>query len=246
MNKLIIFSLLIFLFGCKLKPEKRKMGDRIVEAIFINDSIADGVVKYYTIDGKLEGHAQIKNGKKNGVFIYFYPNGKVFDSISYLDDLANGYHYRYDTHGNLSYQDFYTNGKKVGEKLTYDSGKLVKYEFVDSNGILLYSSDYDVRGLRKWKFKSIINMNCREVFRNGFKQIHMQFYWLNPPQVAIKYSLGIADTVRHIDKTLKELSKSGIIKDTVLPILTYPFCYYISVGYFNNNNKFSRVYIQEF
>ena len=246
MDRILFVIALFFFVGCKSKTEKRRIGNRIVEAIFINDSIADGIVKYYTLDGEITNTAEIKNGKNNGTAIYFYPNGKIYDSIYFVNDLANGAHYRFDTNGNLAYQDNYIEGKKVGDKFSYDSGRLVRYEFVDSNNTLLYSADYDLKRLAKWKFKAIININSQDVVVNGIRKKHVQFYWLNPPQVSIKYSLGIADTLQNVDKVLTEFTRSGIIKDTLLPILSSSYCYYISAVYTDSNNKFNKVYIQEF
>lgn len=246
MGRVLIFAVSIFFIGCDAKMEKRIIGNKIVEAIFINDSMADGVVKYYTLEGKLDAIFGFKNGKNNGTAVHFFPNGKVFDSIHYLNDVANGEHHQYDKNGNLLFKEVYKKGKQVGEKFSYENNNLVKYAFADSNGFLLYTSEYNSEGLTRWKFKSIININSENVIVNGTEKKYVQFYWLKPPHVTIKYALGIADTVRHIDKTITELNRSGIIKDTILPVLNYPFCYYISAEYSDTINKFNKLYIQEF
>lgn len=246
MNKIILFAILISLVACTAKTEKRHLGSRIVEAVFIKDEIADGLVKYYKMNGKLESTSWIKNGKRNGTTIFFYPNGEVYDSLNYSHGLPEGKHYRYDTAGNLEFQDFFEAGKRVGEIYSYRKGKLLKYEFVDSNNILLYSSEYDDEGLNKGRFKSIININASEIVVNYFPKKHVKFYWLSPPMVNIEYSLGVADTVQRIDRNLIKFTRTGIVKDTLLPILNYPFCYYISAFYSDTANKFEKVYIQEF
>jgi len=170
MSKLIIFAVSFFFIGCSATIEKRVIGDKIVEAVFIKDSIADGIVKYYTLDGKLDAIFQFKNGKNNGTAIHFFPNGKIFDSIHYVNDVANGEHHQYDTNGSLLFKEFYKTGKRVGEKFSYKMGNLIKYEFSDSNNFLLYSSEYDTEGLKKWKFKSMINFTSDEVLLNGTKK----------------------------------------------------------------------------
>lgn len=243
---MICILTLLYFTACISKPEKRKIGSSLVEAVFINDSIADGRVNYYTLEGKLVSSSDIKNGKKNGVTIFYYPDGKIYDSLNYLNDVPDGKHYRYDTFGNLIYQDFFIKGKKAGETFLYNNGKLVKYEFADSNNKLLYSSEYNSKGLSKATFKSIINADAEEIIMNGIPQMNIRFYWLNPPLVNIKYSLGKADTIRHIDMYLAEFTNGQIMKDTTLPVLSSPFCYFISATYSDTSNNFEKIYIQEF
>ena len=153
----VLFSfLLMMLFSCKSKVydynkiEIKLLPDKTL--YFSNDQNA--------ITGKvienteyLKSEITIKNGKINGLFYQFYPNGNILSRIEYNEGKMNGKMTTYYPNGkekiitfykdnliNGSYESFYLNGK-LRECATYHFNILTdkRYEFHESGGIAIYS-----------------------------------------------------------------------------------------------------------
>lgn len=118
----------------------------------ISDQYANGVPKLWKslVNGKAEGfwlewypdgtlryRAYWKNDLGHGRWEYFHPNGRLRSESFYISDIAQGIYRSYYDNGQLESDGNYLNGKKNGVELIYDrSGGLLKRNFYDS-GLLV-------------------------------------------------------------------------------------------------------------
>lgn len=71
-------------------------------------------------NGTLRYRAYWKNSFGNGKWEYFYPNGQLRSESFYIDDIAQGSYRNYYKNGQLKMDATYFNGKKDGVEITYD------------------------------------------------------------------------------------------------------------------------------
>ncbi len=83
-------------------------------------------------NGVLRYRAYWKNGLGNGLWEYFYPNGQLRSESFYIDDITQGIFKSYHENGQLKYNATFINGKKVGVESTYKA-----------NGVLLSRKRYE-------------------------------------------------------------------------------------------------------
>jgi antitoxin component YwqK of YwqJK toxin-antitoxin module len=127
-----------------------------------------------------------KNGKKDGMCIYFYPNGQKQSEINYKNDTLNGLAKYYRAYGVLQYEENFFNGVSDGFKRYYNtSGGLTEeqeYTKGYATGVYnLYSkkrniivTSYNIEGVENGTRKVYADNNQRELirefdFRNGVR-----------------------------------------------------------------------------
>ncbi|MBA3971590.1 MAG: hypothetical protein H0X46_05500 [Bacteroidetes bacterium] len=67
---------------------------------------------------------QYSNGKKEGYWIYFYPNGKIQKQGDFINGNMTSWWQEYNEQGNLIYEGQYSNGIKYGYSKSYKNGIL--------------------------------------------------------------------------------------------------------------------------
>ncbi len=84
---------------------------------------------FYPSTGKPSELTDFKNGRKNGRWIKYFPNGKVSTSGFYVNDTLQGSFRVYGINGKLLMQGQYKNALQEGVWMTFDSlGNLQKKE----------------------------------------------------------------------------------------------------------------------
>lgn len=68
------------------------------------------------------------DGKKNGLSIYYYPNGETYESYEFKNDLKHGDWIRYDRDKNKTINAHYKNGKLDGCFTTYFKNGITKVD----------------------------------------------------------------------------------------------------------------------
>src|ERR1700694_580692 len=117
MRRFCVCLIILFIASCNETTgnrERKRIDDKLIETIFINDTTYQGLTKYYSLSNVLEGEIEFKNGIKNGFSKNYYPNGLVHDSMTFVNGLSHGYHFVYDSTGHLEYKDYFYQGRKVG------------------------------------------------------------------------------------------------------------------------------------
>ncbi|RZS99465.1 PD40 domain-containing protein [Aquimarina brevivitae] len=92
---------------------------------------ADGLWQEWYPNGKLRYRAWWKNGLGNGKWEYFYPNGQLRSASFYIKDIAQGIMTSYHENGQIAQQSVYIDGRLDG--IVYD---------YDANGIILSRKRY--------------------------------------------------------------------------------------------------------
>lgn len=81
----------------------------------------------------------------NGLGKYYYPNGKLEDEISFVNNLKNGWHTHYDSLGRKISKVMFRNNLEDGEAYFYDSNNLKSESFYNM-GKILYYKWFDIKG----------------------------------------------------------------------------------------------------
>jgi antitoxin component YwqK of YwqJK toxin-antitoxin module len=89
--------------------------------------IANGKERYILLTGNF------KDGKRNGRWLTFYPNGGLKGVVTFVDDVLNGESKSFDTKGKLQTSGNFLDGKKNGQWISSGGRKIEQYE----NGKLL-------------------------------------------------------------------------------------------------------------
>jgi hypothetical protein len=250
MNRYTALITLVLFSSClsnSVGIEKRQIGKKYVETLFLNDSTYDGLTKTYTSDGVLESVTTYDSGRKNGPSLDYYANGKIQDSSYYFMNLLNGSHFAYDSTGHLVYSDFYFKGKRVGSKKYFVSDKLTEFDFTNLDGNPLFTVYYDSTGRVRKVIGEVINAKISPDTSVGQDKTRLLLYLLNPPKIGINYSLGL------IDSSTKQLSELATFQthgrvfiDTVLEPAPVGKNYYIGADYNDSINRFQKYHVQPF
>jgi len=94
---------------------------------------SNGKKRHEEYVGKLKYIYETKNGKKDGLFETYHPNGTLFEKGCYKNGLPNGIFECYDEQGHLLNKKFYDNGQKIKSELYNLEGKKTKTTLYDSN-----------------------------------------------------------------------------------------------------------------
>ena len=243
---LYLFICFIFIACSNRQSAKRKKFKKYyVEANFINDKIIDGEARFYDSAGILYNVSNYQNGKKNGVFINYYPNGNISDSVRYISDKEFGYWVHYDSMGNNEYGNYYYYGLQFGPELFFKGNKFHKFMFSDLNRRVLVEYYYDSKkGVdTNILFKMQFTLNA-VVFEN--KQVLSLFGYLPIlPHTIQKYAIGLT-TKDHVVKELSPITGRNFLIDTLLPLPPAGWHYYVSCNLKANNDSLNRFYIDEY
>lgn len=91
--------------------------------------------KEYYSENCIKAEGFIKDGKKEGQWIYYYENGNKFKEINYRMGIENGIWRMWYENGNLYIEDTMDNGKSNGLwREYYENGKIKEIgEYIEDN-----------------------------------------------------------------------------------------------------------------
>ena len=84
--------------------------------------VADGKDRYILLTGNF------KDGKREGRWLTFYPNGSLKSVVTFVDNVLNGESKSFDTKGRLQTSGNFLNGKKNGQWIMSGGRKIEQYE----------------------------------------------------------------------------------------------------------------------
>jgi hypothetical protein len=246
LKRSMVFYCVICIFSCtntNTNYKKVTKGNFIVEGNFINDSVMNGMMNYYDIkNNKLTTQSYYQNGEKNGISINYYSNGKVYDSVFYSHGLEDGFHYIFDSLGNISYIDYYSKGHNFGPEFYYLNGRISEYYFNTFEKSSFYSVFYDSLGKVSKESHNLNFVNPYSVEIDGKPALGVFAYFLNPPHINISYSLYLKDSVLSKDILIQKFDNSKVYVDTVL-YLSNAISYYYKTEYFDSTNNKRKIII---
>ena len=136
MRKVYLVTLSIAIMACeKVTPVKKntvvaqpQAQENAVTTLLPADSLmSDGpFIKRYPA-GNIEVMGNFLNGKREGMWAYFYPNGKQWSECYYKEGIKEGPVTTAFENGQKRYEGFYVSGKEQGKwKFWDEKGKLLK------------------------------------------------------------------------------------------------------------------------
>ncbi len=85
-------------------------------------------VAYYK-HNLIKYNGQLKEGKRNGKWVYYYDNGNKWSEGFFINDVSNSTRTVYHRNGQKYYSGKYNQGKRTGVWMFWDeTGKLIKQE----------------------------------------------------------------------------------------------------------------------
>uniref|UniRef100_A0A7V3E6Z9 MORN repeat protein n=1 Tax=Ignavibacterium album TaxID=591197 RepID=A0A7V3E6Z9_9BACT len=124
----------------------------------VKDTVQDKIIEYYLIDGKKYGDFKVSNlkgvveingvmnnNKNEGVWNYFYPNGKLESQGTFFNDEANGIWKWYFPDGKLKAQGYFENNKKVGTWQFFNNQNQLIREISFKNDVIELVRSYEFK-----------------------------------------------------------------------------------------------------
>lgn len=242
------FLFLFVLLSCtnsNNKVRKKRIGDKFIETVFINDSVYNGMTKFYSLSGVLEKKVNFENGIKEGFEVNYYSNGVVQDSVNFTNGHRNGNYFFFDSIGKVDYSEYFYFGKRVGKREFYNNGKIKEYDFISFDGRALYTSDYDSISRIIAYGGEVINLNASNLTIDGKLNYSLSLYIIDPPGVRVKYFLGLYnDSTRERRVIADIVTNKAPFWDTVLSKPIEGFAYFVQADYNDSSNNDHRTHIQ--
>lgn len=228
----------------KKRVERRQMNGYTIEAHFKDDSIVEGVAKFYQKDGRLVSITNYSDGKKDGVAMNYHSNGERSDSMNFSCGFKNGFQYRYDSLGQLYSIGFEYFDLRMGPQVFLDKGIVNRYFYLDFNKEDLIGCSYDSLGQITEVNFFLTKPKITQVEVDDRKMVELFFYLPNPPNAQITYDVGVTNG-GHEDRRLFSVNKSSIIFDTILPRSEEGQYYYVSAHIKNVSGSVNKLFIEE-
>lgn len=134
---------------------------------FYRNKKKHGTWKYYSPEtGNLVSEESYSNGIKDGVWIVYYPSGKVASKVVWENGLRNGEWKEFFENGQLKLSATFVDGKMAGAYTTYYLGNKIsrKGQYVDGkmDGIWI---GFDINGLK----------NSYQKYDKGFLEVEKKY-----------------------------------------------------------------------
>ncbi len=129
---------------------KDEKGNLQSEIQYINDTIMDGLAKYYYYPNPknaLKDEIEFKNGIKEGWYKHYRQDGTIESKTYFKNNIPNGDNYWYYEDGKPKEETFWLKGKQYGVgKWYHKNGKLETFNVTDFYGTAIYVIQYDEQG----------------------------------------------------------------------------------------------------
>jgi antitoxin component YwqK of YwqJK toxin-antitoxin module len=113
-----------------------EQGKLVAEGKYI-EKLKDSTWNYYSsYDGRLAMRETFKNGKKDGISLKYYVNGKPSELLEWKDDQEHGKWEQYYENGDLRLNCTYKEGKRSGNFRSYNPGGIMSVTGEYKNGIM--------------------------------------------------------------------------------------------------------------
>ena len=156
LKRAIILATLVFLTSCGVKTQINENG-RIASGKLKNGQKAGNWT--ITKDGKIFGIGRYKNGKEDGIWKYYYPNGSLHQKGKFINGKGNGLWKYYYSDGNFVGEGEQINDKQIDLwKWYHKNGKIYTERFYEDGKLLEIKSCFDKDG-KKLDCGKVVNGN---------------------------------------------------------------------------------------
>lgn len=221
-------TLFVFALSCsedpKLKIRKLKIDDStIVMGAISEDTIFNGNMKFYNLNGMLLSECEYRDGILNGIRKEYFLNGHLSAVTNYSNGLLHGKARFYDKDGNLmEVRNFYY-GLNVGESISLLNGRANKYTFYSLDFEPIFQLEYDPNHrreitsleesyffFRRDTFSSLNSINY------DAKKTSIFLYLPSPPLYDFNYSLVYTDNKLKVISRIRSLKSDKPWIDFIL------------------------------
>lgn len=212
-RKILLIVYIGIVSSCSLKSQhnivKIKGSDGIISVgRFFADSLFDGKVKYYDSLNHYLGYSTYEYGKKDGPEVSYFKDGRISDSSINHDDMRNGFAYKFNEKGLITYKSYYLNDRPFGHAYVYDSiGEITHYYFIDFEQKLIFEA-FKVDSTAYAKGDDI-QLNIYSQYSGENKTDFLFIYLFNPPYNKSHYEIGILDSTNKIISSKRIDSGNG-------------------------------------
>ena len=120
MQRLLIL-LFVLCFACKPATEKTETPNSQIEETNTEGELSQ---EYYD-EGGLKSEGRLVDGKRNGLWTSYFPNGTIWSQSNYKLNVLHGSTKVYYPTGVLRYKGKFRDGKRVGKWVEYlEDGKV--------------------------------------------------------------------------------------------------------------------------
>lgn len=205
---------------------KDGQGNLQSEIHYINDSVEDGLAKYYYYPfpkNVLMDEIEFRNGLKEGWHKHYRHDGTLESVIQWKNNLEDGYNYWYYSNGKLEQKTFRIRGKQYGDAyFYYPNGKLKLYNCFNSWGENIYALKYDENGNKIIDEGVVYSPKFITVYTNDSTQTPILEEGIKVNnEIAIKFTVAQPPQTKTIIR-MGELNKKNIKE---LPIEKYTVTY---------------------
>lgn len=169
MNKifyLLLLTISLFLGSCDSATEEIPAKGRFVKDVENKDG---SVTQKEYLDGILKSEFGIKNKRRHGVGLVYYPNGKLHSRYNYADGLLQGESIWYYKNGKVYDVNTYVNHKKHGLRKTYyENGKIKSEQEYKNNLPQNGLKEYRINGELIKQPQFIVTTKNRVVYENKY------------------------------------------------------------------------------
>lgn len=230
-KSIVLATLILCVYACEHKRvgnrsfvvSKNSEGNLISEINYINDTVMDGLVKFYYPNSNniLEHVAEIINGKKNGYYKHYRQNATLESVTYYKNNLPEGNNTWFYENGIKKEETYWTEGKQYGVgKWYYKNGKLETFSVLNFFSKCMYVIQYDSLGNKIKEEGLVYSPNFLTTYANDTTQINLQKGIKANKEIVIKITVAQPPQTSTTIK-IGELNKSNIL----YPIENYTVTY---------------------
>jgi len=131
MKKLILLSFAIVAFAIGVAAQNISLKEGLY---YEQGKLYTGTYSELTAAGIKKSTITIANGKIKGAVTYYYDNGNVMETGSFVDNEKTGQWLRYDESGKKTAEAYYVSGKKDGTWMIWDMNGIKRTEMHYAKG----------------------------------------------------------------------------------------------------------------
>lgn len=127
-----------------LKDSTAINGDFVATNTYDSKTMDDGKFESFYPDKTLKAEGMVTNGKREGIWTSYHPNGNKQSENEYVNGVLNGKTYTTFPNGQIMYIGYYTDGKYDGQWIYYkENGELSKEVFYDNGEVIKLTEGED-------------------------------------------------------------------------------------------------------
>ncbi len=124
----------------------------------------------FSADGTLVEEGYVANGKMNGVWLTYHPDGSIKTLTTYVDNLKSGPHLEFTQRGQITLKAYFDNGEFDGPYGKYKSGRPVSESTYKKGKLDGTHKEFFTSGRESGKLQKLVE------FKNGVQDGKLEYY----------------------------------------------------------------------